>query len=458
MKVFGQDVSVVCNQLLAMIGNILQWILRICGGKKAVSRKTTSPDSAFVSIDGPGGFDRLNICELPDNKATLGYNVSIFTKGSSLVDISDKSSLPSDLVVVRVHYFSINYADIAIRWGLYESALRFVGWPIVPGFDVSGTVEWAGSDTNFAVGDNVFGFSMFGTYSSRLLVPAKQIRKLPPRITLPQGAAIPAVAATALHALALSGGWPKKPFTSNKAVLIHSAAGGVGSMLIQMCKKVGCYPVVAVVGSPAKADYCKRLGADFVIVKRRDGAPTASASTATDREEDSIIHTTQLWDEARRLCPGGFIAIYDASGVETLQDSYLNLCRCGRVVTYGFHSNLPKSDLLSPLSWLRLIYGLMVMPKFDPMDLVVESKSVMGFNLSFFAEEHELITTYMEQIVSWINDGSIVPPETRIFELHEVADAHACIQSGLSVGKLLVRATKQTNTTTTLTTSGEKTL
>eukprot|EP01033_Poteriospumella_lacustris_P009005 gene9005-6467_t len=286
---------------------------------------------------------------------------------------------------------------------------------------------------------------MFGTYSSRLLVPAKQMRKLPARITLPQGAAIPAVAATALHALALSGGWPKKPFTTNKAVLIHSAAGGVGSMLIQMCKKVGCYPVVAVVGSPSKADYCKRLGADFVIVKRRDGAPAAAASATTthgNEGEEGIIHTTQLWAEARRLCPGGFIAIYDANGVETLHDSYLNLCRCGRVITYGFHSNLPKSDLLSPLSWVRLIVGLIVMPKFDPMDMVVESKSVMGFNLSFFAEEHELIATYMEQIVAWINDGSMVPPETRIFELHEVADAHACIQSGLSVGKLIVRATK----------------
>ncbi len=269
MKVLGQDVSVFYNQLMALVGNIAQWLLR-SSIKRNLKRITAAPPSSYVSIAGPGGFDRLEIHELPDNQATLGYNLTIFQKGSScLVDISNKASLPTDLVIVRIHYFSINYADIAIRWGLYESALRFVGWPIVPGFDVSGVVEWAGSESGFNIGDEVFGFSMFGTYSSRVILPAKQIRKLPTCIDLPQGAAMPAVAATALHALALSGGWPKKPFTSNKAVLIHSAAGGVGSMLIQMCKKVGCIPIVAVVGTAPKAEYCKRMGADYVIVKRR---------------------------------------------------------------------------------------------------------------------------------------------------------------------------------------------
>lgn len=269
MKVLGQDVSVVYNQLLALWGNIAQWLLR-SSIKRYPKRLTAAPSSSYISISGPGGFDRLEVHELPEDQATLGYNLSIFSKGSScLVNISDKSKLPADLVIVRIHYFSINYADVAIRWGLYESALRFVGWPIVPGFDVSGVVEWAGSESGFSIGEEVFGFSMFGTYSSRVILPGKQIRKLPKGVTLAQGAAIPAVAATGLHALALSGGWPRKPFTANKAVLIHSAAGGVGSMLIQMCKKVGCYPIVAVVGTASKAEYCKQLGADYVIVKKR---------------------------------------------------------------------------------------------------------------------------------------------------------------------------------------------
>jgi hypothetical protein len=59
-----------------------------------------------------------------------------------------------------------------------------------------------------------------------------------------------------------------------------------------------------------------------------------------------------------------------------------------RLITYGFHSNLPKaSDLLSPTAWLQMLVGIVNMPKFDPMALVTSSKAIMGFNLSFFADE-----------------------------------------------------------------------
>jgi NADPH:quinone reductase-like Zn-dependent oxidoreductase len=150
---------------------------------------------------------------------------------------------------------------------LYESALQYVGWPIVPGFDFAGVVEWAGADTEFVEGDEVFGFTMFGAYSNHILVPASQIRKKPTNLSLEISAALPAVAATALHALSLAGGYPGPLVTRNKAALIHSAAGGVGSMLIQMCKLQGFSPVVAVVGSKHKISFCKELGADHVIDK-----------------------------------------------------------------------------------------------------------------------------------------------------------------------------------------------
>jgi synaptic vesicle membrane protein VAT-1 len=226
-------------------------------------------------------------------------------------------------VVVHESHFSVNYADVCIRWGLYESALRYVGWPIVPGFDFSGTVLWAGTTSGFTAGDEVFGFSLFGTYSSKLLVPGSQLRSIPAisrtaiKVSHPEIAAIPATAATALHSLALAGAWPQKLVTKNKAALIHSAAGGVGSIL-QMCKAAGFYPVVAVVGSSHKVSYCSSLGADFVIDK------------STSRN---------LWAEARSISPDGYSAIFDANGVETIEDSYEHLTRCGKLIIYGFHSN-----------------------------------------------------------------------------------------------------------------------
>jgi NADPH:quinone reductase-like Zn-dependent oxidoreductase len=295
--------------------------------------------------------------------------------------------------------------------------LRYIGWPIIPGFDFSGVVEWAGSDSGFQQGEKVFGFSLFGAYSSRVIVDMKQIRKLPKNITLEQGAALPAVSATALHAISLSGGWPGPLVTSNKAALIHSAAGGVGSMLIQICKIAGYHPIVAVVGNISKAEYCKKLGADHVVVKSEKN----------------------WWKKIENISSDGYTAIFDANGLDTLFASYLHLSRSGRLVTYGFHSNLPKSPIINPISWLKLIYGLIFMPKFDPMAMVLDSKSVLGFNLSFFAEEHELISLYLNAILNWIETGVLLPPETKTFPIEQIGIAHQCIQSGLSIGKILIK-------------------
>ncbi len=301
---------------------------------------------------------------------------------------------------------------------MYESALRYVGWPIVPGFDFAGVVEAAGSNTNFTIGDEVFGFTMFGAYSSHILVPASQIRRKPKNISLEDAAALPAVAATALHAIALSGAYPTPLLSVNKGALIHSAAGGVGSMLIQMCKKVGFYPVVAVVGSKHKIKFCTELGADYVIDKSSE----------------------DLWKAAEIISPTGYAAVFDANGVTTIGDSFDHLSKCGRLVVYGFHGNLPKfSDLLSPLSWIDMIVKLFQMPKFDPMAMTLDSKAVLGFNLSFFADEKPLIDKYMAQILNWVENDDIKVASVKIFPVEDVGKAHELIQSGSSVGKIVCK-------------------
>jgi len=375
MKILGQDVAVLKNQVVALQQNVLSWLFSFLpiNPRTLARRVPRKNEDVCVRIDGPGGMDRLAYVLLSDcssvsshRVATVGYNLRDKGLPPPFVPLSQHPeeldrTLPDDAVLVKVHYFSVNYADVTIRWGLYESALRYVGWPIVPGFDFSGVVDWAGKESGFAVGDQVFGFTLFGAYSSLLLVPAAQLRVIPtvaPRpLSMEQAAALPAVAATALHAIAQAGAWPEKLATKNKAALVHSAAGGVGGMLVQMLKERGFYPIVGVVGSSHKVQFCRDLGADYVIDKSKTGGGDG------------------LWREARQVCPDGFVAVFDASGVETLAGSYENLCRCGRLVTYGFHSNLPKaSALLSPAEWVRMAWRVAVMPRFDPMALVLDSK------------------------------------------------------------------------------------
>ena len=418
MKILGQDVSVLYNQVAALVLNVKSWfIFTYVPAWLRPQPPMLPPPGAerCVVIVGPGGMDQLQVVDLK-HRATVGYNVPPFKSPFVNRDALDTCEDPT-LVLVKVTHFSINYADVCIRWGLYESSLRYVGWPIVPGFDFSGVVVWAGSQSGFCKKDKVFGFSLFGAYSSQLLVPARQLRKTPGSISQAIAAGIPAVAATALHAVSLAGGWPAEIKTSCRAALIHSAAGGVGSMLIQMCKIRGYSPIVAVVGSAHKVEYCLRIGADHVIDKSIE----------------------DLWTRAELLSPGGYNAVFDANGVETLAQSLAHTALCGRLIIYGFHSNIPKAKaFIDPFEWLRVIVKMAQMPKFDPMAMVLESKTIAGFNLSFFSSEHELIAQYMEQIIAWIDQGAITLPDPQIFAMEDIHKAHELIQSGKSVGKIVV--------------------
>ncbi len=80
------------------------------------------------------------------------------------------------------------------------------------------------------------------------------------------------------------------------------------------------------------------------------------------------------------------------------------------------------------------------MPKFDPMQMCMDSKTVAGFNLSFFADERQLIETYLVQIVEWINNGQITVQDAKVFDIQDIGKAHELIQSGSSVGKIIVKA------------------
>ena len=175
---------------------------------------------------------------------------------------------------------------------------------------------------------------------------------------------------------------------------------------------------MAVVGSSHKVDFCNELGADVTIDKS----------------------TQDLWKEAEIASPNGYAAIFDANGVETIGQSFDHLARCGSLVVYGFHSNLPKAaTLLSPFHWIGMAFGMSAMPTFDAMEMTVNSKSISGFNLSFFEEEHELIAMYMDQIVDWLKSGQLVASDVTCYPMRDIAKAHKEIQSGKSRGKIVLK-------------------
>lgn len=411
MNVLSWLVSTFCPSLLPRL-------LPTSDEEDVVSATVSSNQTKCISIGRPGGVEQLRIVTLKQGICTLGYNLKHHHPPPFSRAIQSISDIPEDCVVISNKAFSVNYADCCIRWGLYESALKFVGWPIVPGFDVAGVVEQVPPNAPWKVGDKVFGVTLFGAYSSRVLLPSVQLRKIPASLSFTQAAALPAVALTALYALQLAGHFPQQNKCSNKAILIHSAAGGVGSMLVQMAKILGFSPVVGVVGRSSKVNVCTSLGCDVVIDKS----------------------TQDLWQAAEKASPDGYAAIMDANGVSTLQQSYDHLAPTGRLIVFGFHSNLPMGRAaLSPLQWIRMAVKMSAMPKFDPMDLTVSNKSIMGFNLSFFEKEVEVVSQLFDQICEWLEQGKLQCPRVIEMDMKDIGEAHNLIMSGKSVGKIVIR-------------------
>ncbi|MCU0672690.1 MAG: medium chain dehydrogenase/reductase family protein [Myxococcota bacterium] len=303
----------------------------------------------------------------------------------------------------------MNYADVIVRMGLYASAKELVGWPITPGFEVSGVVRELGEGvTDLQVGDRVIAGLLFGGYASAVIAPRRQVWKLPADLSFEEGAAIPAVYLTgwfALHYLA-------HPRPGDR-VLVHSAAGGVGSVLVQMAKRIGC-EVTGVVGRTEKVEVARALGCDHVIDKSKE----------------------DLWARAKTISSRGFDVVLDANGVETLKQSYEHLRPAGKLVVYGFATMMPKTG--GKPNYLKLAADWIRTPRYNPLDLTNQSKSVLAFNLSYLFDRMDLLGEAMDDVLAWMAAGELRPPAVKTFPMSAVADAHRHIESGKSTGKLVL--------------------
>ena len=347
--------------------------------------KTTFEKTTKVVIDKAGSYDRLKIHR-------------------------EKTTAPGPHeVLIDVKASGVNYADVIVRMGLYASAKELVGWPITPGFEVAGVVEAVGSKvTDLEVGTRVIAVTLFNGYASKLTAPRHQVFELPESLTFVEGASIPAVFLTAhfaLHNLA----HPRK----TDHVLVHSAAGGVGGSLVQLAKLAGC-AVTGVVGRTQKIETAREHGCDHVIDKSKQ----------------------DLWREAEKIAPDGFDVILDANGVATLKGSYEHLARPGKLVVYGFSTMMPKTG--GRPNYLKLAADYLRTPRFNPLDMTNESRSVMAFNLSYLFDRKDILAEAMDDIMGWLAEGKITPPPSTTYELSKVADAHRDIESGKTVGKLVL--------------------
>lgn len=338
-----------------------------------------------IQIPRAGGHDQLRLVELPAPEARAGE------------------------VHVAVEAIGVNFADIAVRMGLYQSAKDYVGWPIVPGFEFSGTVQALGAGVQgFSAGQAVFGVTRFGGYASEISVAATQLFARPSEWNAAEAAAFPTAYLTAWYALR-----ELSKLRPGARVLVHSAAGGVGGAATQVAVACGAR-VTGTVGSAQKIEVARQAGAEHVIDKSRD-----------------------VWHErAAQLVPEGFDVVLDAHGAESLRRGYALLAPAGRLIVYGFHGLLTRGK--DRPGYLRLALGYLRTPRFNPFDMTQHNRGVLAFNLSYLFDRGEILDEAMAELLDWARAGRIRPPPVHRYGLHEAARAHAALESGQSFGKLVL--------------------
>ena len=221
-------------------------------------------------------------------------------------------------VRVRHKAIGVNFIDTYQRSGLYPMAM-----PLVLGQEAAGVVEAIGPHvTHLHVGDRVAYAGQIGAYAEANVVAADRAVPLPDAVSLETAAASLLKGMTAEFLLRRC--YILKP---GETILVHAAAGGVGSILVQWAKSLGA-TVIGTAGSSAKADLARQLGCDHVI---------------RYREEDVAAKVRALTGGA------GVPVVYDSVGKDTFEASLASLARRGLFVSFG-----NASGPVPPFSPLRL--------------------------------------------------------------------------------------------------------
>jgi NADPH:quinone reductase len=301
----------------------------------------------------------------------------------------------ADQVLVQHKVIGVNFVDVQHRRGEpYPITL-----PFTPGIEAAGVVEAVGRAVNgFRVGDRVaYAGPMGSVYGEFGVVNGGRLVHLPDATSFELAASVLLQGMTA-HALTESAYRVQR----GDVALIHAAAGGVGSMLVQMCKRRGA-TVIATASSPDKAAYARELGADHTIATRE----------------------TDFAAEVQRITSDGVNVVYDAVGRDTF-DAGLRLLRArGHMVIYGLSSgSIPPFDI----NRLSGITG-----SGERGSLFVTWATLNDYNAA-----REDLLWRARDVLTWAAEGTIKVRIAERLPLAEAARAHELLESRGVVGKVVL--------------------
>lgn len=318
---------------------------------------------------------------------TIQFNQLGGPEVMKLVEVP-KPEVPAGMALLKVHAVGINFADTLFVRGEYVVRPKL---PDTPGLEAAGVIEEVGAGVeNLKPGMRVAAVSI-KTYAEYCLVRPVVTIPLPDSVSFEEGAAFPIQVLTAYHLLHTA-----HQTAPGQTVLVHSAAGGVGIMAVQIAKAAGAR-VIGTVSSDAKAEIVKRFGADHVI------------NYAT---EDFAAAAKRLTDNC------GVDLILDAVAKSTLEKGLGCLAPMGHLLLYGRAGGLPE-----PI---------------NPMRLLEKSAKLSGFMLPAVYSMPEKMHEGIDESFRLMREGKLKLVIGKTFPLAEAAEAHRLILSRQSIGKLLL--------------------
>ena len=308
----------------------------------------------------------------------------------ALAEVPDPEPGPGE-VVVDVAATAVNRADLLQRQGLYPPP---PGASDIIGLECSGTVSAVGPGVEgWQVGTEVCALLAGGGYATRVRVPAGQVMPVPDGVDLVTAAALPEVACTVFSNVIMVAG-----LQSGESFLVHGGAGGIGTFAIQLVSVLGAR-VLATAGSAEKLAVCADLGADVTINYREDDFVEA-AREATDDQ--------------------GVNVILDNMGASYLGRNVTALATEGRLVIIGMQGGT-KGEL--DISALLRKRGAVVAT-------ALRSRPV--------EEKAAICASVVEHVWPLVAEGQIRPIVHTTMPLSEAGAAHALMEEGDNVGKILL--------------------
>jgi NADPH2:quinone reductase len=314
-----------------------------------------------------------------------------------------KPEIADDEILIKVEYSGLNFADILARKGIYRDAPPI---PCVLGYDVSGTIEAVGGKVqNLKVGDSVAAFTHFGGYAEYAKTKAIGAVKIPAQLDSAAATALTTQYGTAYYCFSYI-----TNINEGDTVLIHAAAGGVGSAFVQMALHRKCI-VFATAGSDEKIEMLKKEAVQYAINYRKEN----------------------YLDVIKRNAKG-IDVIFESLGGKYVKEGIKMLAPGGRIVCIGAAEMSNKTNPLSKLK-TALAFGL-----YHPAQLIIPSKSLMGVNMLRISDYKPMVLKHcLDGVVKLYEEGAIRPSVGKVFPADEMYKAHEMIESRLSAGKVAVK-------------------